>query len=148
AVLLWQNLWVAVLLWQRPRRRPLLQWAAMMLLTFALYLPWLPIFLRQAGGRPGDDIPITDFLSAATRFTALGPAGEATPWPLLVAGGLLLMAVVAVGITTLRRRPAGWLGLGILLGLIVPFLFMIVVGTTRPAYYKFLLAAAPFFCLR
>ena len=159
AVLLWQNILVLIHIGHEARSphpltsspphpsvpsplRRLGHWAALMLLTLLLYLPWLPIFLRQAGGRPGDSTPLLDFGRAAVRFLALGPAGDAaTLLPLLILAGFALLAAL-----DWRRRP-DVPGLAPWLGVLVPLLFMAVVGTTRPAYEKFLLAALPFFCL-
>lgn len=159
AVLLWQNLLVLIHIGHEARSqhrltpspphptapsplRRLRHWAALMLLTLLLYLPWLPIFLRQAGGRPGDSTPLLDFGGAAVRFLALGPAGDAaTLLPLLILAGFALLA----GVDYLRRPDVR--GLAPWLGVLVPLLFMAAVGTTRPAYEKFLLAALPFFCL-
>ena len=159
AVLLWQNILVLIHIGHEARSphpltsspphpsvpsplRRLGHWAALMLLTLLLYLPWLPIFLRQAGGRPGDSTPLLDFGGAAVRFLALGPAGDAaTLLPLLILAGFALLAAL-----DWRRRP-DVPGLAPWLGVLVPLLFMAVVGTTRPAYEKFLLAALPFFCL-
>lgn len=124
---------------KRPLRKTILHWLGMMALIFLLYLPWLPIFLRQAGGRPGVRAPILQFLWASVRWLAFGQtiSADALFWPSVAVIGLLLWAWLAA-----RRQV-----LIPLLGTVVPVLFMFAAGTTLPAFFKFMLAAAPFFVL-
>jgi 4-amino-4-deoxy-L-arabinose transferase-like glycosyltransferase len=124
---------------KRPLRKTIMLWVGMMALIFLLYLPWLSIFLRQAGGRPALRIPFLQFLWDSIRWLAFGetiPAG-ALIWPTVAMIVLLLWAWLA------GRRQS------ILptLGTAVPVLFMFAAGTTLPAFFKFMLTAAPFFVL-
>jgi hypothetical protein len=149
AVLLAQNLIMLIYLRRsreiaRPSR--LLGWLAMMASGFLLYLPWLPIFLRQTGGRLAERPPLTEFLQESLRWMAFGPTLETAraQWPLL-AYLLLMVLGLFLGRRT-GRRGLPYLST-ILAGLAVPVLFMWLVGSTRPAFFKFLLAAVPALCL-
>ena len=110
-----------------------------MVLIFLLYLPWLPIFWRQAGGRPAIRTPLFQFLWDSIRWLSFGGTipDAGVFWPTVAAIALLLWAWL-VG----RRQV-----LIPLLGTAVPLLFMYGAGTTLPAFYKFMLAAVPFFAV-
>lgn len=114
-------------------------WLGMMLLAGLFYLPWLPIFLRQIGGRSGDRTAPLGFLLDAGRWLGLGATirAEAAFLPLLA--GLLL---VLLGVVAGRRRA-----IVPLIMAATPLLLMAVAGATDPAFFKFLLVAAPFVCL-
>ena len=119
--------------------KTVIQWLVMMAIIVLLYLPWLPIFWRQAGGRPALRAPLSQFLWDSTRWLSFG---ETIPdsgffWPTLAAFLLLIWTWLA------GRRQA----LIPLLGTAVPLLFMYAAGTTQPAFYKFMLTAVPFFVL-
>jgi hypothetical protein len=124
---------------KRSLRKTAVQWLGMMALIFLLYLPWLPIFLRQTGGRPAVRTPLFQFLWDSIRWLSFGGTIPDTGlfWPTVAAIALLLWAWL-VG----RRQV-----LIPLLGTAVPLLFMVAAGTTLPAFYKFMLAAVPFFVL-
>ncbi len=116
---------------------PFIQWLAIMFAAFLAYLPWLPIFLNQTGGRPGARGNFFQFLADAGRWLALGTTIEAKTAVLpLIAAGLLVVGGLVIG----RRATA-------VLPLFVPVLFMVAAGTTRPEFFKFMVVAAPFFCL-
>jgi uncharacterized membrane protein len=154
AVLLFQNLLVIIWLFRsfralmfsplqltgkRPIRKTIWQWLAMMALLLLIYLPWLPVFWRQAGGRPTTRVPLLQFLWDSTNWLAFG---ETIPpaswvWPTVVLAGLLLWALLS------ERRQV----LIPLLGAAVPVLFMFAAGTTQPTFFKFMLGAVPFFIL-
>ena len=124
---------------KRSFSKTVVQWLAMMALIFLFYLPWLPIFWRQAGGRPAIRAPLSQFLLDGIRWLSFGETIPDTGviWPTAAAIALLLWAWL-VG----RRQitiPV--------LGTLVPLLFMYTAGTTQPAFYKFMLAAVPFFVL-
>ncbi|MBK9051020.1 MAG: hypothetical protein IPL78_08920 [Chloroflexi bacterium] len=76
--------------------RQLLYWLLALLAAGLLYLPWLPVFLRQARGRDTTTTPVLQFLTDSTQWLLLG--GFVSPslarWVVVVAIGLLLMAVV------------------------------------------------------
>ncbi|MCA9936966.1 MAG: glycosyltransferase family 39 protein, partial [Anaerolineales bacterium] len=101
-----------------------------------LYLPWLPIFWRQTGGRvDGGGSPLA-FLQAAGAWLV---GGETLPvsqvmWPLGTAVLLILLTLI-----TQKKRA-----LLPLLMLLVPLAFMFASGATQPQYFKFLGVAAPF----
>jgi uncharacterized membrane protein len=124
---------------KRSLRKTTVQWLGMMALIFLFYLPWLPIFWRQAGGRPANRAPLFQFLWESIRWLSFGETIPDTGllWPTIAAIILLLWAWL-VG----RRQI-----LIPLLGTAVPLLFMYAAGTTQPAFYKFLLTAVPFFVL-
>ncbi len=111
----------------------------MMALIFLLYLPWLPVFWRQAGGRPALRAPLFQFLWDSFRWLSFGETISVTAlvWPTIAAIALLMWA------TLVGRRQI----LLPLLGTAVPLLFMYAAGTTQPAFFKFMLTAIPFFLL-
>jgi 4-amino-4-deoxy-L-arabinose transferase-like glycosyltransferase len=150
AVLVVHNLMALAVLWRR-RWRPLWQWAGIMGVAFLLFLPWLPIFLRQTGGQPGNEIGIPAFLWEAGRWLALGPT--AGPRAQLLAGpALLLLALLALWPRPLpaergsRRGLLRRIGLAAA-GVLLPVLMMWLAQATRPAFYKFMVVAVPFLAL-
>ncbi len=118
-----------------------------------LFLPWLPVALRQIATwpRPAEGLaattPWASMLAEAWRWLVLGPTGGAGP----VTNIALLAAALAtaLGVLSLAR---GWLGRPVLkarwgAGLLVlwaglPLLLMLLLGLYREAYLKFLLAAS------
>lgn len=116
---------------------PMLPWIAIMLAAALAYLPWLPIFLNQTGGRPGVRQSALTFLLEMGRWLALGSTmdAETAVLPLIVA------IILLVGGLLIGRN---WT---IVLGLAIPTLFMLAAGTTQPQYFKFMTVAVPFFCL-
>ena len=142
-----------------------LSWLLLAAAAVALYLPWLPIFLRQVGGREGARPPLLPFLADAWRWLVLGPTvapNEAT-WALIAAAALVALGLfVATCRPHLRMRtpqkpdaprhappaPLPWpLAPGPWPLLLIPLTLMYLVGATDPAFFKFLLAAVPFVCL-
>ena len=117
--------------------RTLLLWAGMMFVTLLLYLPWLPIFLANVGG--GAARPFApQFFTEAFFWLGFGPtlAPTAVPWSLVALGVLLVLGLV------FNWR---WETAVALILLLVPILFMAVVGSTEPQYFKFMTAViAPF----
>ncbi len=124
---------------KRPFRQQLLHWFGMTALSLLLYAPWLPIFLRQAGGRPTVRQPLSTFLVDAGRWLAFGATVSKAE---VIIGGwaLLLLLVVALW----RGGRVVWLWL---LAAAVPVLFMWLAGTTDPPFYKFMVTAVPFLWL-
>ncbi len=150
AVLLWQNGLVLLWLLVSGRYRFILRWIVVMLVTFLLYLPWLPIFFRQVGGRAGADTPALLFLREAAQFIVLGPAADHSAASVAMALAAVLLLFFGISAAQIARSPrADHLPAVAVptLGLIVPPLSMLVAGITNPAFYKFLLVAVPFFAL-
>jgi mannosyltransferase len=120
------------------------RWFLMMGAVLLLYSPWLPIFLRQAGGRPAAREPLIEFLLDSARWLMYGPTVDAGDmrWPLLAYSLLVVAAIWA------RRRSAALpVKATLLLSLAVPIALMWIVGATRPAFNKFLLVSAAPLCL-
>ena len=143
AVLLTHNF--LILIWLLRKRRPLTrspvhpltQWTAIMLAAFLAYLPWLPIFLNQTGGRPGGRGEIFHFLADAGRWLAFGATIEPETAVLPLSAAVLLMVN---GLMIKRRETA-------VLPLLIPVLFMFAAGTTKPEFFKFMVVAVPFLYL-
>jgi len=116
-----------------------LRWLTLTAAAVFLYLPWLPIFIRQAGGRAGTRLPLGEFLGEAGQFLAFGQTvGAENVVPALVGLGLL----VVVGLLPLGRRFSSFQQMAAL-GLAVPVGLMWLAGTTTPPFYKFMLATVP-----
>ncbi len=114
----------------------LLAWVGLVIVAVALYLPWVPIFLRQIGGRSGAPAGLMAFLAESGRWLFLGGMtrpGEAT-WVVWIAVGLTFLGAAVGG-----RRSA----VPAILAL-VPLALMFLAGATDPAFYKFLLVVVPF----
>lgn len=124
--------------------KPFVRWAAVAALAVALYLPWVPIFLRQTGGRPGNEIGLLAFAEETVRWLMMGPAaGErVAQW---VLPGIVLAATLALWPGRARAWPRrGGMALA---GVLLPILLIWLVQATRPAFYKFLVVAVPFLAL-
>ena len=143
AVLAVHNLMALVLLW-RHRWRPLWAWAGIMVAAFLFYLPWLPIFLRQTGGQQRRSALSASWAkrSAGWRWAprrgagrALGRAGAPSP------GADRPLAQSCPGQRAGRRIALA------VAGVALPVLLMWLVQATRPAFYKFMVAAIPFLVL-
>jgi mannosyltransferase len=119
--------------------RVLITWFGMVAVTSILYVPWIPIFLRQVGGRSGEVSGLLNFLADIGRWLSVGTTmkqGEGL-WAIAAALILVVMGIVAGG----RRAIAP------LTMVVVPLALMVVVGATDPAYFKFLLVVVPFLCV-
>jgi 4-amino-4-deoxy-L-arabinose transferase-like glycosyltransferase len=158
-ILLLENLFVAITVWRKPRRRRFIfNWCLSQLGILVLYTPWLYIALS----RTRTDIAKTSFpfrlvwqLYGAVLTTGISTDLDRYTW-LLVAFGLLAIAGVALLITD-RRQPqrygfAGWeIGLLLLLPLILPPLVVYALSVPRGIYYspkpeaRYLLLFAPLF---
>jgi len=114
-------------------------WFGMVVASFVLYTPWIPTFLRQAGGRPAVREPFLAFLLDSIGWMALGETAnsQAQLWVVLLAALLIAYGAVVAGGKVVVP----------VLGTIIPILFMAVVGTTQPAFYKFMLVAVPFYVI-
>ena len=152
AVLLAQNLVYGIWLYgQRESGRAALwrearAWLLMMLATLLIYLPWLPIFFRQAGDRPGSRPAPGAFLQDSAAWLTSGPTLplEATTLALL-AYALLAATGVYLG-RRVKRRGLAYAATLLPLALI-PLLMMWLAGATQPAYFKFMLVIIPPLCL-
>ena len=110
-------------------------WVGMAAVAALLYLPWVPVFLRQIGGR-GEAAGLVEFAGESARWLALGSTvgpDEAT-WAVVAYVALVVLGAAAGG-----RRSAV-----VLLLALIPLALMFLVGATDPAFFKFLLAVAPF----
>ncbi len=120
-------------------QQTIISWAGMMALIFLLYLPWLPIFFRQTGGREGQRESILAFVWDSVRWLAFGET---------VAAGELFWPTVAVFILCVWAILLGRCQSFVpLLGIILIVGFMYAAGTTQPAFFKFMLTAVPFFVI-
>lgn len=111
------------------------QWVAMAAVAALLYLPWVPVFLRQIGGR-GEAAGLGEFAVESARWLALGTtvAPDEATWAVVAC-----VALVALGVAAGRRRAV----VALLLALI-PLALMFLVGATDPAFFKFMLVVVPF----
>lgn len=121
-------------------------WVGTLIVAFLLYLPWVPIFMRQVGGRAVDGLALEAFLTDAARWLALGatiePGSPAATWSLLA-----LVVLLALGLWP-GREEGGVFSLLVVVGaLLLPVLLAIIAGATRPAYFKFMLVVVPFLAL-
>jgi hypothetical protein len=129
--------------------RRLWPWIVSQVTVVIVYLPWLPIAVRQAGGwpRPVQETAILPALADTWRWLVFGPAIETSQVtiPLLLAAALALLGAVAFVAGGLRhlRLPGGWVALLLSLWLGMPVLLMLGLGLYREAYLKFLLVTAP-----
>ncbi|GAB4265392.1 MAG: hypothetical protein Kow0080_05550 [Candidatus Promineifilaceae bacterium] len=135
----WVSFLPFLLAGKRPLRQQMLHWLGMVTLSLLLYAPWLPIFWRQAGGRPAVRLPLLTFLAEAVRWLAFGATASKTETA-VGSWALLLLLVAALW----RGGRVVWLWL---LAAAVPVLFMWLAGTTDPPFYKFMVTAVPFLWL-
>ncbi len=114
-------------------------WFLALLTAGLLYLPWLPIFWEQVGGRAGSDVALLAFLRQSGNWLVTGetlPTAQAT-LPLLA-------ALVLAGLGVVYGRSRALLPL---LMFITPLVFMAATGATQPQFFKFLGVAVPFLAL-
>ena len=115
--------------------RPLAVWVGMAAVATLLYAPWIPVFLRQIGGR-GEAAGLAEFAAESARWLALGStvAPDEALWAVVAFVALATLGAVAGG-----RRSAAPLALAL-----IPLALMFLVGATDPAFFKFMLAVVPF----
>lgn len=133
-----------------PSRKQLYQtlgsWLIMMLLVWALYLPWFQVFWEQAGDRAAERGPILSFLQEGMLWLSGGPtiSSGTGRW-------LAIAFIILAGLGSWLGRRAVFKGVRflptMLLGILTPFVLMWVLGATRPAYFKFMLVIIPPLCL-
>lgn len=119
--------------------RTLLRWLLMVIGSFVLYSPWLPIFARQTGGRASDQSALHTFLWDSFRWMLFGETAAKSELTgiTVIALFLLILALFSIG----RRALIPVLGVSI------PLLAMFAAGATNPAFLKFLVMAVPFLLL-
>jgi len=158
-VLLIENLFVALTVWRKPRRRRFaFAWIVAQLGVLALYAPWLYLALSRIRA----DVAKTSFpffrvwqLYGTVLATGISTDLDRYTW-LLVAFGLLIVAGIVLLIMD-RGQPqrygfAGWeIGLLLVLPLFLPPLIVYVLSIPRGFFYspkpeaRYLLLFAPFF---
>lgn len=113
-----------------------LAWVGMVGVSLLLYLPWVPIFLRQTGGRDTERASIPGFFWDSIRWMTFGEtvAEQDLVWITVIVVLSLVWAVIVSG----RRTVVPFLGVIVLVAL------MYLAGTTNPAFFKFMIIAVPF----
>lgn len=118
------------------------RWLLLQVLPFILYAPWAFIAVKRLTSWPA--IAEYDVLTAvkeALRTITFGPASK-----LPVASALVVISLLFIGSGFYWRKS--WRTIVSLWAwLLAPFLMMLLLGLFRGAYLKFLLIAAPPFCL-
>lgn len=116
--------------------------AVAMGVSLLLYLPWMPVFFRQIGGRSADRPGPLSFLVDTFSWAAFGPTHdmEIELLPLL-AFGLLVIVGLVIGWIRAKRYLA--VSLNLLWLVLIPLMMMWLLGATKPAYFKFLLVIVP-----
>ncbi|MGB9593692.1 MAG: glycosyltransferase family 39 protein, partial [Anaerolineae bacterium] len=152
----WNLAYLAFWLWQRGGLGRLARWAAIQAAAFVLYLPWLPIGLRQMTQWPAISEPhsLAFFVRDALTLLVGGHSLAMTRANLLVAmAGLGAIAMAGLLPT---RRPSDpqaalpwWLRSGLVAAwLAVPVLAQWALSLLKPAYRpKFFLVCAPAFAI-
>ncbi|MEZ4516998.1 MAG: hypothetical protein R3C44_09240 [Chloroflexota bacterium] len=117
-----------------------LGWGSTAAIAVLGYVVWVPVFLRQIGGRAGTSPDLMGFLAESGKWLGVG---DTLPLPTatlpLIAGAILIL----LGILVSARKRA-------VLPLVmtaVPFGGSFLVGATDPAFFKFLLTIIPFLCI-
>lgn len=135
---------------------PYIRWSFLMLAAILLYLPWLHIFLRQTGGRAPDPFSAAQFLPNAARWLVIGETVPPNaPWLWLPITAALLLTLLGVLTPSPRisnpQTPVSSLQSPIsplsTLSTVLPPLLILLLGATRPAYYKFMIIVPPFLAL-
>lgn len=111
-------------------------WGLMVMVALLAYAPWIPIMVRQAGGRGGERPSIFLFLQDAFSWLLMGETGQ------VVQGWVLAILFLLVAFWLAFKRQ--WL---VWLSLFLPILLLLVAGASQPQFFKFLLLAVPFFGL-
>ncbi len=121
-------------------------WAVIMMAVGLFYLPWLPIFLRQAGGRSISRLPFSQFILESFTWLTYGATIELNDVMVPLFSYALLLLVGIVLAWTVNRRGISFAAT-LLFCLVMPLALMWLAGATRPAFYKFMLVVAPALCL-
>lgn len=126
------------------RVRALVRWAGAHLLALLLYLPWLPIAVRQALDPPvppwRSPLRWTEALRQGASALALGEAAPTQWWP--VAGMLVAAALLAPWARRARRTEALLLASAFAL----PWALIVLVSLVQPLFHpRYLFPYSPFF---
>ncbi|NPV09746.1 MAG: hypothetical protein HPY83_17525 [Anaerolineae bacterium] len=129
---------------QRDRAGALARWAGAHLLALLLYLPWLPIAIRQALDPPvppwRSPLVWTEALRQGAAALALGEAAPLRWWPL--AAALVVVALLAPWARHVRRTEALLLASAFAL----PWAFIILISLAQPLFHpRYLFPYSPFF---
>jgi 4-amino-4-deoxy-L-arabinose transferase-like glycosyltransferase len=123
-------------------------WALSQAAVVLLYLPWLPIALRQLTRWPSPE-SATGAGAAwgeACRWLAFGPTIETgrVVLPLIVVGMAAALGALslAAGWFESRDLPRGWAAVLLVLAAGLPLVLIMALGLYREAYLKFLLVSA------
>jgi hypothetical protein len=142
-------LWLALTWWQKPKTRHMVHWVLGQVAVMLLYLPWLPVAVRQlmAWPSPAQTAAFLPALVDTWRWLNFGPTVNIglVILPLLVMGILALVGVLSLlmGWGEKPVRAGRWTAGLLLLWLCLPAALMFVLGLYREAYLKFLLVASP-----
>lgn len=130
----------------QPYWRTLMIWLAMMVGILLIYFPWIPIFLRQVGGKAAARQPLLEFIADSGTWMAFGPTIDFQEVILPTLAYTILLITGLIFSRRLRQNSISFSS-SLALSMFVPIIFMWLMGATRPAFYKFLLVAIPPLCL-
>lgn len=126
--------------------KPVISWIVMMLASLLLYMPWIPVYLRQAGDRAPFRLPFPEFLLDTLRWSAFGFTIEEdiALWFVLV---FVTLALIGAWLGRTKINKGVPFTTTLLLCIIVPLVLMWLLGATQPAFFKFILVVIPPLCL-
>ena len=115
------------------------KWLFMVGISVVLYLPWVPVFLRQTTGRAPERASIPSFLWDSLRWMTFGStiSDEELIWVTCAVLLLLTWAIITRG----RHLIIPFFGV------LLPVAAMYIAGTTNPAFFKFMIISIPFFLM-
>lgn len=125
--------------------KSLTAWGMALLATALLYLPWLPIFLRQTSGRATTSSPPLQFFYDSTTWLLLGDfiSSPFSRYALLAAATLLILTFILHHSSFILHHSP----LILLLAFLTPISLMLLRGLTKEPFYKFMLMAVPILAL-
>ena len=116
-------------------------------LALLLYAPWLPTAVDRVLSWPkgGEATPLLEGLALTLQTLTVGPirSGPVLAWPWLLLAGLLPL----VGLVRLWRAGRAPVALALGLWFLAPVAMMFALGLFTDAFLKFLIVAAPAWCL-
>jgi mannosyltransferase len=122
------------------------RWIAIMVAVFILYIPWISIYLEQAGDRAPLRGALTVFFLDGMRWSAYGPTLSESPGQWLLIPYVLLALLGAWFGRHKLERGVPYTPI-LLLSIFIPLLLMWLLGATQPAFFKFILVVIPPLCL-